>query len=73
MMCILHPGNPACIKTKKNQFFGNFDINNNKFEVLEMENRVVENRKEEIAHHQPHNYYIYIHHDNCTIRTTNIY
>ena len=35
-------------KSKKNQFFGNVDITNNMFEVLEMENRAVENRKEEI-------------------------
>ena len=34
-------------KSKKNQFFGNVDITNNMFEVLEMENRAVENRKEE--------------------------
>ena len=44
-------------KSKKNQFFGNVDITNNMFEVLEMENRAVENRKaqkeEEIASTTP--------------------
>ena len=47
------PKNHIITKSKKNQFFGNVDITNNMFEVLEMENRAVENRKaqkeEEIA------------------------